>query len=103
MAISIKEAFQVDFFEPGTTSSLWLPPFSSTTGESLASFCLPVLPLPQPAGVCRNQKEGMCLTQLPEILYLHPLSGSYVFIRPKNGTHPAHQAPGSLGRLPCLK
>lgn len=97
MAIFIREAFEVDFFEPRMTFSLWLPLFSSATGEILFSAGLS-LHLLQPAGVCRNQKEDTCLTQSCLKSYIFTPSQYHLsFIRPKNGTHPAHQATGSVG------
>lgn len=53
----------------------------------------------QPAGNCGSQKEGMCLTELPEILYLPPLSGSSFSHPAQNVTSPAQQATGTQGRL----
>lgn len=80
------------------TSSLWLPLFSSRAGEILSSFFLPIFPLPQPAGVCRNQKEGTCLTQSCLKLNIFTSFQDHLsFIQPKNGTCPAHQATESLG------
>lgn len=64
--------------------------------SSLHSTCLS-FPHPQPAGVCRNQKESTCLIQSCLKSYIFTLFQDHLsFIRPKNGTYPTHQATGSL-------
>lgn len=72
------------FFEPRMTFSLWLPLFSSSTGEILSS-----VGLSPPASWCLQKSEEKCMpvTELPEILYLHPLS-VFSFFHPAGEWHP---------------
>ena len=79
------------------TSFLWLPLFSSTTGEIPSSFFLPVFP-PPPASWCLQKSEGRYVpdTELLEIIYLQHLSGSS-FFHPAQDWHLPHPSgPGSL-------
>lgn len=60
------------------------PLFAPTTTEILSSFCLPAFPLPKPAGGAKAEGQYVPDRELPEIIYLHPLSGSSFF-------HPAQE------------